>query len=55
MKLKIKAKKIGRNDPCPCGVGIKYKRCHGNVQRMNMLSELRDKALSEAQAKKNSS
>lgn len=19
----------GRNDPCPCGSGIKYKRCHG--------------------------
>ena len=22
---------IGRNDPCPCGSGKKYKRCHGNV------------------------
>ena len=22
-------KKIGRNDPCPCGSGLKYKRCHG--------------------------
>ena len=21
--------KIGRNDPCPCGSGVKYKRCHG--------------------------
>ena len=21
--------KAGRNDPCPCGSGIKYKRCHG--------------------------
>lgn len=21
-------KKIGRNDPCPCGSGLKYKRCH---------------------------
>ena len=21
--------KIGRNDPCPCGSGKKYKRCHG--------------------------
>jgi hypothetical protein len=20
---------IGRNDPCPCGSGIKYKKCHG--------------------------
>jgi len=23
-------KKIGRNDPCPCGSGKKYKKCHGN-------------------------
>jgi len=23
--------KIGRNDPCPCGSGKKYKRCHGAV------------------------
>ena len=22
-------KKIGRNDPCPCGSGKKYKKCHG--------------------------
>ena len=21
--------KVGRNDPCPCGSGMKYKRCHG--------------------------
>ena len=21
--------KIGRNDPCPCGSGKKYKQCHG--------------------------
>lgn len=25
----IKPKKIGRNDPCPCGSGKKYKYCHG--------------------------
>ena len=22
-------KKIGRNNPCPCGSGKKYKQCHG--------------------------
>ena len=22
-------RKIGRNDPCPCGSGLKYKKCHG--------------------------
>jgi uncharacterized protein YecA (UPF0149 family) len=20
--------KVGRNDPCPCGSGKKYKKCH---------------------------
>ena len=23
------APKVGRNDPCPCGSGRKYKVCHG--------------------------
>lgn len=25
----VKEKKIGRNDPCPCGSGKKYKKCCG--------------------------
>ncbi len=25
----VKEKKVGRNDPCPCGSGKKYKKCHG--------------------------
>lgn len=25
-------KKVGRNDPCPCGSGKKYKQCHGQIQ-----------------------
>ncbi len=25
-------KKVGRNDPCPCGSGKKYKNCHGQQQ-----------------------
>ncbi|MBR5521085.1 MAG: preprotein translocase subunit SecA [Oscillospiraceae bacterium] len=28
-KQPVKAEKIGRNDPCPCGSGKKYKQCHG--------------------------
>ena len=24
-------KKVGRNDPCPCGSGKKYKSCHGSL------------------------
>jgi serine-type anaerobic sulfatase-maturating enzyme len=27
--LKTKLARSGRNDPCPCGSGKKYKRCHG--------------------------
>jgi len=27
--VKREGKKIGRNDPCPCGSGKKYKKCHG--------------------------
>jgi preprotein translocase subunit SecA len=25
------APKVGRNEPCPCGSGRKYKHCHGKV------------------------
>jgi preprotein translocase subunit SecA len=28
-QLKKEGKKIGRNDPCPCGSGKKFKKCHG--------------------------
>jgi preprotein translocase subunit SecA len=27
--VKRKEAKVGRNDPCPCGSGKKYKKCHG--------------------------
>ena len=26
---KREGEKVGRNDPCPCGSGRKYKACHG--------------------------
>jgi preprotein translocase subunit SecA len=25
------SQKVGRNDPCPCGSGKKYKHCHGKL------------------------
>ncbi|WP_042463055.1 preprotein translocase subunit SecA [Neobacillus dielmonensis] len=28
-KPKVNKEQIGRNDPCPCGSGKKYKNCHG--------------------------
>lgn len=27
----VKGEDIGRNDPCPCGIGKKYKNCHGQA------------------------
>ena len=29
VKIQKKSDKVGRNDPCPCGSGKKYKQCHG--------------------------
>jgi preprotein translocase subunit SecA len=28
-EVKSNVEKVGRNDPCPCGSGKKYKKCHG--------------------------
>lgn len=28
-KIPISNRRVGRNDPCPCGSGKKYKKCHG--------------------------
>ena len=28
-QVKREGPKAGRNDPCPCGSGKKYKKCHG--------------------------
>ncbi|MCR4323261.1 MAG: SEC-C metal-binding domain-containing protein, partial [Candidatus Azambacteria bacterium] len=27
--IKREGEKVGRNDPCPCGSGKKFKKCHG--------------------------
>ncbi len=31
----IQNKNVGRNDPCPCGSGKKFKKCHGNKDESN--------------------
>jgi preprotein translocase subunit SecA len=28
-QIKRDEPKVGRNEPCPCGSGKKYKKCHG--------------------------
>ena len=30
VQQKVADKKVGRNDPCPCGSGKKYKKCCGS-------------------------
>ena len=29
--FKRDGRKVGRNEPCPCGSGKKYKQCHGKL------------------------
>jgi hypothetical protein len=31
--LVLSVPKVGRNHPCPCGSGLKYKKCHGRPER----------------------
>ena len=33
VELRRDMPKVGRNDPCPCGSGKKYKACHGRLDR----------------------
>ena len=30
-----KPNKVGRNEPCPCGSGKKFKQCHGSADRLH--------------------
>jgi SEC-C motif domain protein len=30
--IRLEGPKIGRNDPCHCGSGMKYKKCHGKTE-----------------------
>lgn len=36
MTKPTRRKKIGRNDPCHCGSGLKLKRCHGDYVKIEM-------------------
>lgn len=42
--------KIGRNEPCPCGSGKKYKRCHGSIEQTEVPWPQMDRAIAHAQA-----
>ena len=36
----IKGAKVGRNDPCPCGSGKKYKKCHYHISGESKLADM---------------
>ena len=38
----VRKEKIGRNDPCPCGSGKKYKKCHGAPTAVAVAAEKSD-------------
>ena len=31
---------VGRNAPCPCGSGKKYKKCHGDIEHMDRIARV---------------
>ncbi|MFC0525371.1 YecA family protein [Pontibacillus salicampi] len=38
---------VGRNEPCPCGSGKKYKKCHGNPKVVAFPTQLVDEELNQ--------
>lgn len=46
MLLETKGRKVGRNDPCPCGSGLKYKKCCLDKGRSSFL-QLKEKYLQD--------
>ncbi|MBE2222509.1 MAG: SEC-C domain-containing protein [Anaerolineae bacterium] len=43
-ELRRDAPKVGRNDPCPCGSGKKYKQCHGRKSKAQVGAKSKGKA-----------
>lgn len=42
----VRRVKIGRNEPCPCGSGLKFKRCHiNNVEALNTTERVTESAV----------
>lgn len=35
----------GRNDPCPCGSGLKHKKCHGDPVKIDMVNHAANVAM----------
>ena len=39
--------KVGRNDPCPCGSGKKYKKCCGDNRKSNRINSIDEYSLDQ--------
>lgn len=37
----------GRNDPCPCGSGLKLKKCHGDIVKIQLCQQAASKLMQE--------
>lgn len=37
----------GRNEPCPCGSGLKYKKCHGDIVKIQSCQQAALKLMQE--------
>lgn len=37
----------GRNDLCPCGSGLKYKKCHGDIVKIQLCQQAAFKLMQE--------
>src|SRR5205814_6601587 len=46
--IKRDAPKVGRNDPCPCGSGKRYKHCHGAAATSAVATTRSEQRLREA-------
>lgn len=45
MTLQLKGKSPGRNDPCPCESGLKYKFCHGDPAKQAICNRVVQEAM----------
>ena len=39
--------KVGRNEPCPCGSGLKSKHCHGDIVKQEVCNRVANEAMVE--------
>jgi methionyl aminopeptidase len=41
--MNLKPTKVGRNDPCPCGSGLKFKKCCAGKEGVNVTADLKER------------